>query len=77
MLLFVLRIYRCAASSERSVIDSLPYPNLDRWSVLSVGGVGPAGLLGTLGRVALVNRPGVQQSGPTVELELLGRTREK
>lgn len=45
--------------------------------MLSVGVVGPAGLLGAAGGLAVVNRPGVQQSGPAVELELLGRTREK
>lgn len=62
------------------MIDCCPVPilNLDLRR-LSVGGVGPAGLLGAIGCLAVVDRPGVQQSGPAVELELklLRRTCEE
>lgn len=45
--------------------------------LLPVGDVVPARLLGPFGGLAVVDRLGVQQSGPVVKLELLGRTGEK
>lgn len=79
MSLFAVGVVICYRSAGRSLspLTCRPSPLDNHYIVLPVGYVGPAGLLGPFGCLAVVDRLGVQQSGPAVDLELLGRTSEE